>query len=545
MKHLHLLSVLLVQVVVACGAAFAQEPIRFARTPDISPDGRFVAFSYLGDIWVVEAIGGIARPVTMHEAHDYGPVFSPDGRWLAFTSNRHGSYDVFVVPVQGGKPRRLTYDSAADVVNGWSPDGKYLLFTSGRSTAFPQGYELYKVPFEGGREQRVSLGEGKEGAYSPDGQRVAYVRGPGTWYRKGYRGSSNDDIWICDADGRNNRRITQFLGQDTSPMWSADGKELFYVSEQFGTPANLVRVPVDDPSQPVALTRHTDDGVRRARISGNGEWIVYECGADLWIVPSRGGTPRRLAIEVHADDKANTERTVTFTNGATEFALSPDEKHVAFGVHGELFLIPISGGKATRLTEHPAYDHGIAWAPDGKSIVFISDRGGHEDLYRLEADDPDHPEFVQAHRFKVTALTRTPEAEFGVSFAPNGQRLAFLRAGQLWTMKPDGSDAKIIVADKQVFDYDWSPDSKWLVYARADGSFASELYIAPAAGGEARNITRYATYNGDVTWSQTGGKLAFISQRRRTSAVCVLSLHKPAVPGAPASTEIDWDDIHL
>src|SRR5262245_35884897 len=103
------------------GPAFAQEPIRFARTPDISPDGKLVAFSYLGDIWTVETIGGVARPVTMHQAHDLNPVFSPDGRSLAFSSNRHGSYDVFVVPIHGGKPKRLTFDSAPDLVCGWSP----------------------------------------------------------------------------------------------------------------------------------------------------------------------------------------------------------------------------------------------------------------------------------------------------------------------------------------------------------------------------------------------------------------------------------------
>src|SRR5713226_6133667 len=122
-------------------AARAQEPIRFARTPDISPDGKQVAFSYLGDIWTVEAIGGVARPVTMHEAHDIFPVFSPDGRWLAFSSNRHGSYDVFVVPARGGKPKRLTFDSAADLVSGWSPDGKSVLFSSTRSTEFPNNWE--------------------------------------------------------------------------------------------------------------------------------------------------------------------------------------------------------------------------------------------------------------------------------------------------------------------------------------------------------------------------------------------------------------------
>src|ERR671931_657257 len=106
------------------GPAPAQEPIRFARTPDISPDGRLVAFSYLGDIWVVEAIGGVARPVTLHEAHDVYPVFSPDGRQIAFASNRFGSYDVFVVPATGGRPRRLTSDSATDLPVGWTPDGK-------------------------------------------------------------------------------------------------------------------------------------------------------------------------------------------------------------------------------------------------------------------------------------------------------------------------------------------------------------------------------------------------------------------------------------
>ena len=131
-------------------AAGAQEPIRFARLPDISPDGKLVAFSYLGDIWTVEAIGGVARPVTMHEAHDINPVFSPDGKYIAFSSNRHGSYDVFVVPAVGGKPKRLTFDSAADLVTGWTPDGKHVVFSSNRSTAFPPNIDTYTVPVDGG-----------------------------------------------------------------------------------------------------------------------------------------------------------------------------------------------------------------------------------------------------------------------------------------------------------------------------------------------------------------------------------------------------------
>ena len=553
MTCLSKLLVSLLSLALLPGLSAAQEPIQFARTPDISPNGKLVAFSYLGDLWIVEAIGGRARPVTMHEAHDLNPAFSPDGRWLAFSSNRHGSYDVFVIPVEGGKPRRLTYDSATDLVNGWSPDGKQVLFTSSRGTEFPPASDLYTVPVEGGRERRITHAEGRDGAFSPRGDRIAFVRGPGTWYRKGYRGSSNDDLWLCNADGSGLQRLTAFDGQDTAPMWSAESDALYYVSEVANSSAekkaaNLVRHQLGSASPPQRLTAHTDDGVRRARLSGNGEWIVYECGADLWVVSARGGSPRKLAIEIFADDKSNTEVTQTFTANASEYALSHDERHIAFVVHGDLFLMPLGTGssKATRLTDHPAFDHGITWSPDSKKIIFASDRGGKEDLYLLEPDDPEHPELTKAHKFKVKRLTDSSDAEIGVSFQPgDGKRVAFLRAGMLWTMNPDGTDQKVLVKDLQVIDYEWSPDGKHVVYSRMDGSFASELFIVPAAGGEAKNVTRYATFNSGVTWSNNGKKLAFISDRRRTPTVCVLPLQKPAAPGASAGSDIDYDDIHL
>ncbi|HEY7308850.1 MAG TPA: S41 family peptidase [Gemmataceae bacterium] len=546
------------------GPAHAQDPIRLARTPDISPDGKLVAFSYLGDIWVVETIGGTARAVTSHAAHDISPVFSPDGRTIAFSSNRHGGYDVYVVPVQGGKPKRLTFDSASDMVCDWTPDGKHILFASTRSTNFPPGYELFTVPIQGGMSRRLTAAEGKEGVFAPAGDRLAYVRGPGTWYRKGYRGSSSDDIWICNADGTNNRKITGFNGQDNSPMWGADGKTLFYVSEIHGTPANIVRLSLDSAASPPAavkphpVTAHKDDGVRRARISRDGRWIVYECGADLWVASTRdGASPRKLAIEVNADDKSNPEQLRVFTNGATEFSLSADEKFMAFAIHGKLFRINVGpGAKVTQMTDGPSNDHNAAWAPDSTKIIFISDRNGHEDLYLLEAKDEEHPKFTEAHHFKVTQLTDTADAELGVSFAPNGRRVAFLRAGKLWTMNPDGSDQKAVVSDVHVFDYEWSPDGKWFVYARRDGSFASELYIVPSTGATAdnpaRNITRYATYNGDVTWSRDGKRIAFLSDRRGSANLFTIPLNKPAVPGFKESTflrgasvSIDWEDIHL
>ena len=539
-------------------AIHAQEPIRFARSPDISPDGKTVAFSYLGDIWLVDAKGGEAHHLTMHEKHDYNPIFSPDGKWIAFSSNRHGQYDVFVVPVKGGRPERLTFDSADDHPTGWSPDSEHVLFMSGRNIDLPMRAELFSISIHGGAVKQISVFEGRDGVCSPKGDRIAYVRGPGQWFRKGYRGSANDDIWICNADGSKNRQMTNHLGQDSYPMWSADGKYLYYVSDVASSVANLTKIAIADADNPLpatvpvpqVVTHHKDDSVRRARMCANGEFIVYECGADIWIHSLKTGKDRKLHIEVNADDKTNTESLKTFTTGATEFAWSPNEQHVAFVVHGEIFLMPRTGGKSKRLTDHPAFDHGIAWAPDGKKIAFLSDRDGHEDIYLLEANDPDHPNFAEAHRFKVTRLTNAAQAEMGVSFSPDGKRIAFLRTGKLMSMDPDGKNEKVLVSDRQVIDYEFSPNGTWLCYAGMDGSFASELFIIPAGGATTddppRNITRFATYNSGVTWSRTGSRLAFISQRKgNILAAYVMSLQKPAAPGAFLGTDIDWENIHL
>lgn len=541
---------------VSLAAPAIAEPVRFARSPDISPDGKTIAFSYLGDIWLVDAAGGQARHLTMHERHEMNPLFSPDGKQIAFSSNRHGTYDVFVIPVEGGRPQRLTHDSADDHPTGWSSDGQRILFASARSTEFPSRIEMYTVSVAGGMAERVSAYEGREGSYSPKGDLIAYVRGPGSWYRKGYRGSSNDDIWLCNADGSNNRLVTRFNGQDNVPLWSPDGRFLYYVSEQFGGSANLVRQELlPDHAGPAAVTPdqvtfHKGDSVRKARLSGDGQWLVYECGAELWLHSVKDGKGRKLNIDVHADDKTNSEKVTTFTANATEYAVSYDEKYLAIVVHGDIFLVPRNGGKAKRVTDHPAFDHGAAWSPDSKKMLFLSDRGGHDNIWLLEPDDPDHPDFVQAHRFKAKQITKTPHSEMGLSFSPDGKRVTFLRAGRLISMNPDGTDEKSITADGHVFDYDWSPDSQWICIAKNDASFASELYIIPATGptkeNPARNITRFATYNGGVTWSKTNNRIGFISQRRRNlNSAFVLSLQKPAVPNAPASKEIDWDDIHL
>src|SRR5262249_37805866 len=151
--------------------------------------------------------------------------------------------------------------------------------------------------------------------------------------------------------------------------------------------------------------------------------------ADLYLVSTRdGATPRKLLIEVHADDKSNTERQETFTNNATEFVPAPDDSGLIFAVHGELFLLPIrSGAKPVRMTHTTAFNHAVQWAPDMSKAVFLSDRDGHDNVYLVEADDPEHPKFMEAHRFKTKQLTHFKEAASGVSFSPDGKRVSFIR----------------------------------------------------------------------------------------------------------------------
>ena len=204
----------------------------------------------------------------------------------------------------------------------------------------------------------------------------------------------------------------------------SDGKSLI-TSECLGTPANIVRQRLESNSKPERLTDHKADAVRLARISRDGNWIVYECGADLWMVQAAGGTPRKLAIEVHADDKDNGEQALTLSQGVSEYAMSADERSVAFTIMGELFIAPTSGGKANRLTDRAANDHAPVWSPDGKKLVLSSDVGGYEDLYLGWNPTIEYP----ASRLTIQATAVNHRSKRKSGPAPMGRRSPFCVVG--------------------------------------------------------------------------------------------------------------------
>jgi tricorn protease len=169
----------------------AAEPIRYARFPHVSNDGT-IAFSYHGDIWLAGADGSNPRRLTAHVGRDISPRFSPDGRWIAFTSNRFGNNDVFVVPAAGGEPRQLTFHGGDDDVRYWTPDGGGIVFNASRS-AHPFLSPLYVVPLEGGMATPLGMDAAAAGMFRQDGALIAYNRTGFNYGRKGYRGNNASD----------------------------------------------------------------------------------------------------------------------------------------------------------------------------------------------------------------------------------------------------------------------------------------------------------------------------------------------------------------
>ncbi len=530
-------------------------PIHFARQPALAPDGSRLAFSYLGDIWTVDASGGTATRLTIHEAHDYAPAWSPDGRWIAFSSKREGNYDVWVMPALGGKARQLTMHSADDLVTGWTPDGKYVLFTSARETTrYPA---VYAVSVETGATRLIAKDDSLLGnaAATPDGKFIACTRG-GQWPRKGYRGSGNANLMLFPFAGGGSAGQWLTREKETNQRWSLfapDGKSFLFVSDRDGV-ANLWRRGLAIESKATPVTHFTEGNLFYPTLATKTGRVVFEHDFGLWELDRVGGTPRELKIYAPTDDRTNPVRHETLTGGAQEIALSPDGKSLAFVVHGEVFVQPIGGGvartagtapasgsdqapdepqprlpsEARRLTETPQREANVVWSPDGKNLVFTSDRDGNNNIYLLDVKTK-----------QTTQLTKAPGDENSPLFSPDGKSIAFRRGydgGELCVMPVQGGAERVLAHDPDINDVTWSPDSQWLAYSRlkahSAGSMA-DIFIVGAASSKPINVTRYPMENTGPVWSADGKKLFFRSNRTRNENLWSVSLLADPAPTTP------------
>ncbi|MEX0691415.1 MAG: S41 family peptidase [Gemmatimonadales bacterium] len=496
----------------------AQDPVRGARHPALSPDGQTLAFSWRGDLWKVPAGGGAATRLTVHPGDDRAPQWSPDGRWIAFSGNRDGNYDVFVIAADGGGTRQLTFHSAADLVTSWTPDGRHVLFTSARD--FDRGV-LWSVPVAGGTERKLTRGQVSSASLTPDGTTLLVATGAaGGWWRKGYRGSNNWAIWsrpVARQGGAT--QLTTFTGRNGWPQYSADGRTIYFLSDSTGT-TQLWRMAADGSGKQ-AMTRLPEDGAGFLAVARNAPLAAFEFLADLWTVSLTAGEPRRVAVTASTDEQFNRVSRQVMSDNASALEVSVDGRDVAFVVRGELFAMPArnGAGPAENLTQTAGREQMVSWSPDGRALMYVSDRSGNEDLWLVRSADSAEPRLSRTLRTTHTQLTREPTRELNPMWSPDGRQIAFIRQGDppaLWLMDADGRNQRKLL-DGYIGGVQWSPDGRYLAFTMqlrgTVGRVTTDIFIMPSAGGTPVNVTRYPTTNRGPRWSPDGRRLAFISNR--------------------------------
>uniref|UniRef100_Q029B1 Tricorn protease homolog n=1 Tax=Solibacter usitatus (strain Ellin6076) TaxID=234267 RepID=Q029B1_SOLUE len=476
-----------------------------------------VAFSYLGDLWIANENGSGAQRLTDNQARDVYPRFSPDGNWIAFSSNREGNYDVYVVAATGGKPRQLTFHSADDNVVNWSPDGKKILFTSARGNGvFPSVMTLWEIPAEGGIERPVPTDWGAWASYSPDGSKLAFTRHPATWSRKHYRGSYAADLWVMELASKKFTRLgnEDYKGNRLWPMYAKNG-EIYFVSNQtenekniqFGGPAvmksvnNIWKIS-EKGGKETQVTHHADGNLFFPSISADGKTIVYEDNFGIWKLDTASGKSSEIVIDIKADSKENDRELVTLTD-AQAFSLSPSNKRAAIVAHGEIFTIATDRGEPQRVSESAWKEQEPRWSPNGKWIAFVSDRTGREEIYLSDELGKNAKKLSDVDCDKNSLVWGADSKALLWSGSDHKLRLVDVESGKT-DILAQGEAGNITGAQ-------FSPDGKYLSYARQDKLLRPHVWVKELATGQERMIggEDFLQSNG-AKWTPDGKKLLLI-----------------------------------
>ncbi len=516
-------TILAFLLLVISGSLSAQNNPLWMRYPAISPDGQTVVFSYKGDLYTVPSAGGIATALTMHEAQDYYPVWSHDGKSIAFASDRYGNFDVFVIPAVGGSATRLTYNSINDYPWDFSPDNKNVLFGSGRndistSVRFPRGNlfsKLYTVPVTGGRSIML-LSAGTESVhYNAKGDQIVFQDRKGTEdpWRKHHTSSVTRDIWIYNFNTKEYTQISEFEGEDREPVFSADGQAVYYLSEKFGN-QNIYKLILNAKNQDQKISNFKDNPVRHLSIAKDNT-LCFSQNGEIYTIKGGEGSAKKISITIHSDARANAEKFVPINGGATEMSLSPNGKEVAFVFRGEIFVTSVEGGITKRITNTPQQERMVEFGKDGRTIYYSAERGESWDIMSTSIVRKEEPYFYASTILKEEAVLATEKEEFQPLLSPDGKELAYLEERNILKIyNLDKKMSRVIIPAGQNFSYSdgdqefsWSPDGKWIAATNSKGKFGTDdvlMYKADGTDNKGLDLTQSGFGGGRIRWAMNG-----------------------------------------
>ena len=540
MRPLALPSLLFLFAASVVAAAQSAKPS--LQTPAISPDGKEIAFASGGDIWTAPTSGGEAHLLISDPADESRPLYSPDGTKLAFISTRTGLGDIYLLTLATGTLERLTFSDSLSNLDGWSRDGQWIYFTSSATDVQGQG-DILRVRATGGTPLEVSreryLNE-FESAPSPDGTQIALVAkgiSSGQWWRNGHAHIDETELWLkpLASPSPTDAGYHRLLPADAKhawPMWSPDGRTLFYMSDKSGV-ENIWSANTASGAER-QVTHFTSGRCLWPTISYDGKTIVFERQFAVWKLDTHNGSASEVAVTLRGAPSAVAVAYTPLTHWQ-DLAVAPDGNKLAVVDHGDVFAVGTKeGGEAQRLTRTEAAERAPHWSPDSTRVAYLSERDHGSSIYLY--DFTSHTE---------RALTQGPNLDANPTWSPDGKSLAFVRnRKELHVLTLEGLKDRTIAhgeIDNSVIA--WSPDSHWIVFVPTGSNGFSNLFAVPAQGGaEARPLTFLA--NGEtasrIAWSPDGKYILFdTSQRSETPQLARVDL----VPHVPAFREDQFTEL--
>jgi len=504
---------------------------RWLRYAAISPDGTTILFSYKGDIYSVPSTGGTAVPLTLSESYEFAPVWSHDGRSIAFASDRYGNFDVFIMPARGGEAKRLTGHSTAEIPSSFSADDRSVYFSASRQdlvthAQFPVRVlsELYSVPATGGRVAQVITSPAIDATVSPDGSKLIYhdQKGYENNWRKHHTSSITRDIWSYEFNTGKFTQLTTFKGEDRNPVFDGNGTDYYYLSEQPSS-FNVFKSSLANPSSFTQITRFEKNPVRFLTKALNNMLCFCYNGDIYTLIP--GGEPRKLDISVNTDGRSDMDKIVPVNSDFTGLALSPNGKEYAYTFRGEIFVSSIKGGITKRITNTPWQERSVDFSSDGRSLVFASEKDRNWNIYKISISRKEEPYFYASTMLKEEEVIATPAEEFQPRFSPDGKEVAYLedrvtlKVIDLATKKSRTivpADKNYSYADGDQY-YQWSPDGKWFLvqFGYPNRMFVPEVGLVSADGkGEVTNLTQNGYGDLMPKWGLDGKMMTWFSDRQ-------------------------------